>query len=159
MTGNLPEQAPAASIDAETTSAQAPTLAADAEETLRAFHSLLNAGDYEGATALYGGSYETFQGWNPDMDPKDSAGLFQRACEQNGLMCLNVLDVVSSTTNDDRDFIFEVEFANADGSTFVRGPCCGATEEEMPSEFSFEAEVVCQDDGACLVLTLPPYVP
>jgi hypothetical protein len=159
MTGNLPEQDPAATIDVETTSDREPTLVANAEETLKAFHSLLNEGDYEGANALYGGSYEMLQGWNPDTDPEDFAGLFQMACEFNGLMCLKVLDIISIQTSDEHDFFFEVEFANPDGSTFVRGPCCGATEEEMPPESSFMAEVLCQDDGVCLVMTLPPYVP
>lgn len=159
MTGNLQTQNPAATAVEETSTSQPPTLGANAEETLKKFYGLLNEGDYEDAISLYGGSYEILQGWNPDMDPGDFAGLFQMACEFNGLMCLKVRDIVSITTTDERDFLFEVEFANPDGSLFVRGPCCGATEEEMPSESVFLVEVDCADDGTCLVLTLPPYVP
>lgn len=138
---------------------QGPALAARAEEALKEFHQLLNEGRYDQAVKLYGGSFEVLRGWNPESDPADLTGLLQAGCERNGLMCLEVLNILSIQTNDEHEFLFEIEFANPDGSTFVRGPCCGATEEDSLSESSFMAQVVCRDDGSCVVMDLPPYVP
>ena len=130
-----------------------------AEEVLTEFYQLLNDGKYDQAAILYGGSYEMLQGYNPDLDNEDYAGLLKAGCELNGLMCLKVLEVLSSQTSDEDEFIFEIALANPDGSQFVLGPCCGATEEEMPPQSSFVVRVVCQEDVPCLVIDLPPYVP
>jgi hypothetical protein len=160
--GKPSDQEPTAALDADngaTPSSQALTLGANAEQALKAFYELLNEGEYDRAVDLYGGSYEVLQGWNPDRDPEDFTGLLQAGCEHNGLMCLAVLNIVSVQTSDDNEFFFEIEFANPDGSLFVRGPCCGATEEEMPPQSTFTAQVVCRDGGSCLVMDLPPYVP
>ena len=145
-------------VDQETTH-QAPTLVASAEESTKRFYKHLNEGEYDQAVDLYGGSYDILQSYNPDLDHEDYAALLQAGCEFNGLMCLEVLNVVSIQTSDEHEFFFEIEFANPDGSLFVRGPCCGETEEDMPSQSSFMIRVVCQDDGSCLVMDLPPYVP
>jgi hypothetical protein len=53
----------------------------------------------------------------------------------------------------------DVEFSLPDGTLFVLGPCCGATETEMPPVSSFAFRVQRQPDGAYAVLDLPPYVP
>jgi hypothetical protein len=56
-------------------------------------------------------------------------------------------------------YVFDVEFNNPDGSLFVRGPCCGATETEMPPESQFEYTVTKNAEGKFVVLNTPPYVP
>jgi hypothetical protein len=56
-------------------------------------------------------------------------------------------------------YVFQVEFNNPDGSLFVLGPCCGASETEMPPVSQFEYGVARNADGKFLVMELPPYVP
>jgi hypothetical protein len=107
---------------------------------------------------LYGGSYATLQDWNPDVDPSDHVKLWERACEQNGLQCLLLRASYFKELQGDT-YIFQVEFSNPDGSLFVRGPCCGANETDMPPESQFEYRVARNADGKFLVLDLPPYVP
>jgi hypothetical protein len=53
---------------------------------------------------------------------------------------------------------FTVQFEKPDGTLFVRGPCCGATEQEMPSQSDFVFTVVRQGEGFA-VQELPVYVP
>ncbi|MEX2029351.1 MAG: hypothetical protein WD906_00040 [Anaerolineales bacterium] len=51
-----------------------------------------------------------------------------------------------------------VEFVTDDGELFVLGPCCGATEAEMPPvwRFPYTVRVV---GGEYLVMEMPVYVP
>ena len=159
---NASEQAVDAITDNETpsdTSDQEGSLEVKAEEALTNFFKRLNDGKYDQAAILYGGSYEMLQGYNPDLEADDYAGLLKAGCEMNGLVCLEVLNILSVKTSSEGVFSFEIELANPDGSLFELGPCCGATEEEMPPQSSFAVEVVCQENGTCLVIDLPPYMP
>ncbi len=141
---------------------QAPT-EAQAHLALEEFFVLLNQGQYERAVRLYGGSYEVLTYFNPDLAPEDKAGLLQAACELNGFMCLSplsiTLSIIEIRENQPQEFVFEVTFANPDGSEFVLGPCCGADEETMPPQTYFTVRVACDNDTICQVLDLPPYVP
>ena len=141
--------------------AQSPVPENDPEEartSLIEFMLLLNTKEYEQAAQLYGGSYELMQTWNPDIAPSDHVQLWEHACEWNGLMCLEVRTATLREQQGDT-FVFQVEFSNPDGSLFVQGPCCGASEEEMPPVSQFEYLVGKTAEGTYLVLTLPPYVP
>ena len=131
----------------------------EARSALVDFYAALNQGAYPLAAELYGGSYEVLQGYNPGIDPGENASLWEAGCKFNGLMCLKVLDSALIQTDDSHGFIYEVVFANPDGSQFVLGPCCGATEDEMPPVSVFNVHVTCEQDSPCLVLDLPPYVP
>lgn len=122
-------------------------------------YNSLNQGDYDQAAGLYGGPYDVLQGYNPGIDPGDRAGLLSAGCEFNGLMCLKVLEMTLIHANEPHKFVFDVTFANPDGSLFILGPCCGATEEEMPPVSGFTVHVACEQEGTCQVLDLPPYVP
>ena len=138
-----------------------PEAKSDSEEAHAAlinFFELLNNKRYAEAVPVYGGSYELMQTWNPDMDPTDHASLWQKACEQNGLQCLEVRTATLSG-QEGSTFIFQVEFSNPDGTLFVRGPCCGASETEMPPQSQFEYSVTKSADGKFLVMDMPPYVP
>ena len=135
-----------------------PSTAAEAEQTLIEFFSSLHAKEYTGAVSFYGGSYETLQGNNPDLDPSDHAALWARGCEVNGLQCLEVRTATFVSVEVDT-YIFQVEFNNPDGSLFVRGPCCGADETEMPPVSEFEYRVSRNIDGKFVVMDLPPYIP
>jgi len=129
-----------------------------AREALIAFFSLLHAGRYSEATDYYGGTYDILRDWNPDVDEDDHATLFKRGCTGNGLQCLRIRIIVCEEQVSPTEFRFMVEFMNEDGTVFVRGPCCGASEEDMPpqTQFTFTAKKV---DNRFLVQDLPVYVP
>lgn len=130
-----------------------------ARGTLLTFFNLLHLRRYEEAIPLYGGDYEIMQTWNPDVDPNDAVALWTNACESNGLRCLPVLNIVNQLKISPTEFHFLVEFMWDDGSLFVRGPCCGATEEEMPPVSQFEYTVVLGLDGKYRVMGWPVHVP
>jgi hypothetical protein len=138
--------------------ASAAPRADDARQALVDFFDLLNRGEYAEADALYGGDYEALTSFNPALDPADHAALWQNGCRMNGLQCLTVR---TATLKDYHNgtYVFFVEFNSPDGSLFVRGPCCGATETEMPSESHFEYRVAETADGQFKVMDLPVYVP
>jgi hypothetical protein len=133
--------------------------AAEARDILLRFFAALNGGDYATAVSLYGGSYETHTTWNPDLPATDLITLWQHACEQNGLRCLPVGEVVSQQPLSANVLKFKVHFRNPDGTLFVLGPCCGASETEMPPVSEFECDVARTSSGEFKVLCLPPYVP
>lgn len=135
-----------------------PSTGGETQQVLFKFFELLNAGNYTEAAMLYGGSYETLQVWNPDVDPSDHAALWARGCGQNGLQCLLVRSAAFSQMQGDT-YIFQVKFSNPDDGLFVLGPCCGANETEMPPVSQFEYNVTGNADGKFLVMDMPPYVP
>ena len=119
----------------------------------------LHQGDYAAAAALYGGSYETQATWNPDLPATDLLGLWQRACEQNGLQCLAVREVVSEEQVSPNVLTFTLHFRNPDGSLFVLGPCCGENGTSMPPVSEFECDLARTSSGDFKAMCLPPYVP
>nr|HID12906.1 hypothetical protein [Anaerolineae bacterium] len=129
-----------------------------AREALIRFFSLLNEGRYAEAVGFYGGGYEILRGWNPTIAPNDYAKLLECGCTINGLQCLKVKEILIEEEVSPVEFRFTVRFMNDDGSLFTRGPCCGATEEEMPpqSEFIYTVRKV---GDRFLVMELPVYVP
>lgn len=135
-----------------------PSTANEAYDILINFFALLNAGKYNEADALYGGSYEQLQVFNPDVDSSNHAALWAGACERSGLQCLKVRTATFKFLQGDT-YIFQVEFSNTDGSLFVLGPCCGADETEMPPVSQFEYRVSRKTPGKFSVIDLPPYVP
>lgn len=99
-------------------------------------------------------------GYNPDLDPQDRASLFKNACTINGFQCLQV----RSARRQERversgEYRFVVEFSTPTGETFVLGPCCGATETEMPSRSEFPFTVVKIGEDEYRVEDLPIYTP
>lgn len=131
---------------------------AQAEDTLRIFFQYLADGEYQKADALYGGGYETLQSMNPLVPPEDHDLLWQMGCTVNGLQCLPLLRVINSQQISEDEFLITVEFKGADGQAFVRGPCCGASEAEMPPVSQFEYQVA-RRNGRFQVLNPPVYVP
>jgi hypothetical protein len=128
-------------------------------QSLMYFFEHLSAGRYEEASQLYGGSYEVLIDNSPTLDPQDHAALWQAACTENGFQCLRVRSARLQEQMVSRaEFRFIVEFSTPDGELFVRGPCCGANETEMPPESEFSFAVVRSKDGAYRVQDLPVYV-
>lgn len=132
--------------------------AALAADALRSFFDLLEAGEYPEAAAHYGGSVEVLQGYNPEVDPSDTATLFRNACSVNGFSCLKVREVTLAE-QEAAEYVFDVTFSTREGELFVLGPCCGATESEQPPVSVFPIRVARGEDGRFRVLDLPPYRP
>lgn len=132
--------------------------ASQAKSALMDFHAALNAGEYQQASSLYGGSYEILQDMNPGQDPADFPALWQSACTMNGFQCLMVKRVDSTEQINGDEFRFTIEYQNADGSTFELGPCCGESEIDSPRITRFTVKVN-RINGQFKVMDLPPYVP
>ncbi|WKZ35663.1 MAG: hypothetical protein QY332_18800 [Anaerolineales bacterium] len=129
---------------------------ANAETAMRTFFKALANGQYSESVTLYGGEYEVLAGWNPDLSPTDYASLWQRGCEQNGLVCMEVLDIVNAIETEG-GFDFTVTFKTKDGGLFEFTGCCGETLPEPITEY--EIGVQRDGNGSYQVLSMPPYVP
>ncbi len=135
-----------------------PSTASEAHDTLVNFLTLLHTKKYTEATPLYGGDYEQLQVFNPEIDPADHVALWTWACDHKLLQCLEVRSATFKELRGDT-YVFQVEFNNPDGSLFVLGPCCGASETEMPPVSQFEYSVARNAEHKFVVMNLPPYVP
>ena len=137
---------------------QAPTESEQAKQALTDFFNYLNQGDYAKADQLYAGDYQTLIDWNPEVDPNDHHLLWKNACTMNGLQCLKLRSATLREVKGN-EYVFTVEFSNLDGSLFVRGPCCGASETEMPSVSQFDYTIQKDAEGKFKTVDLPVYVP
>jgi len=135
-----------------------PSTPSEAYEVLVDFLTLLHESNYPEAVPLYGGDYEALQVFNPEIDPADHIALWSWACDCRLLQCLEVRSVEFDYSSGD-SYVFQVEFSKPDGSLFVRGPCCGADETEMPPVSQFQFTVDRTADGSFIVMDTPPYVP
>ena len=129
-----------------------------AQETLTTFFSVLNEGQYAEASNYYGGTYDELQAFvDPSISLDQRERIWETVCA--GLLkCLPIRNVVSVEQSGPDEFVFVVEFSNEDGTLFELGPCCGATEEEMPTRSQFTYTVVRTGDQF-MVLNPPVYVP
>ena len=135
-----------------------PSTMGETHDVLVKFLTYLHEKNYADAVPLYGGEYESLQVFNTQIDPADKVALWAWACDNQLLQCLEVRSATFKTLSGD-SYIFQVEFNNPDGSLFVRGPCCGANETEMPPASQFEYTVSRDADSRYVVMNPPPYVP
>jgi hypothetical protein len=128
-----------------------------ARQTLLTFFTLLHDGRYAEAAPWYGGEYETMRDNNPDIPADNYAALWQAVCT-NQTPCLLVASIIEESQISGDEFMFIVEFVWRDGTLFKLGPCCGATEAEMPPvwQFPYTVRLV---DGQFKVMEGPVYVP
>lgn len=129
-----------------------------AKDVLMRYFDCLEGGDFEEAANLYGGSYELLQNYNPDLDSDDREEMLSRACYQNGFQCLQIQVATFNELTEKGEYIFTVQFLDAEGELFVLEACCGE-QPETPPEFQFEYRVVKNGYGDYQVLDLPVYVP
>ncbi len=128
-----------------------------ARETLITFFSLLHEERYGEALYYYGGSLDVLRDWNLAI-AEDKAALLKSACTLSGLQCLTIRAILREEQVTPTEFRFIVQFTNEDGTLFTRGPCCGATETQMPTQSQFPFTVKKIDDRF-LVQEMPVYVP
>lgn len=136
-----------------------PDIIEAARQVLSDYFNLLSQGNYSEAASLYGGSYDTLRSNNPSISGDDFAGLFQAGCTLNGFVCnLQIRNEVSYALIAPDTYRFSIELQNPDGSLFILGPCCGASEEEssLASQFDFFVKTT---ESGYQVMTLPVYVP
>lgn len=154
----LPKEVPTPSQAPPTVAPTLDPVEQQAANALRDFLTQLHFRHYAEAALLYGGSYDELQAmFSSGGGSIEPAELWQRICDGYFLQCLLPKDV-NLESHTDTSIGFRVSFFNPDGSTFTLGPCCGASEADMPprSEFSYEVTV---SAGETLILGTPPYVP
>jgi hypothetical protein len=128
----------------------------EAGQALHDYLTALNSGDYTLAAKLYGGKTDLLETWNSDITGNLPA-LFERACTQNGLVCMSPRTITYRSFNaGDGGYNFFVEFSNPDGTLFTQGPCCGETGGPSFTRFTF---LVIKTESGYAVMDLPPYVP
>jgi hypothetical protein len=132
-----------------------------AEKTLVAFFNSLSQNKFADAVKLFSTSttdWESLKVYSP-TEETDSAKILEQYCSATQT-CLKA-KVLSAKQVADYEYNLVVQFFNKDGSLYVFGPCCGATEEEMPSkrEFEFTVKKVGGEKGKFEVVTAPLYRP
>jgi hypothetical protein len=138
------------------TSTPIPELA-QAEDALTGYFAALAEGRFAEAANVYAGPVASLQANNPDVNPADHASLLERYCTQNGGVCLPVGTYVEGEAPARDTFVFVVQFANPDGTTFVIGPCCGEEDTgQRTRDFTYTVLLL---EGEYQVFKLPPYVP
>jgi hypothetical protein len=136
-----------------------------AKNTLVAFFDYLSKNEFEKALGLFspddntdigGFSWEGLADFSLPAERNNKAKVLENYCKATGTCLKAKVLEVKKGTGDNYDLV--VQFLNADGSVFVKGPCCGATEETMPSTSKFDFKVK-KINNAFKVLTNPVYIP
>lgn len=140
----------------EKESNQQPTTAKDA---LITFFDSLNKNEFEKASKLFSSDEADWEGlavYSPIEDTNNKAKVLENYCKAT-LTCLKakVLEVKEGGSG---EYTLIVQFLNNDGTTYIFGPCCGATEKEMPSKDTFDYRVK-KNNNMFKVITPPLYRP
>ena len=131
-----------------------------AKNTLLAFFDFLKDEKFDKAVELFEptglDSWEWLENFSPSEEKNNKALVLKNYCRSTGT-CLEA-NILKVEQNNENEFILSVEFLHDDGELFVLGPCCGATEEEMPPISKFDFRIYKNDD-LFKVSTPPVYVP
>jgi len=130
----------------------------EAEKTVTQFFQLLSTNDYSQAAGMYAGDISDLQYLNPSIDETEIETLWRNACTINGFQCLPIKRILNVEKFSLNEYHLRVEFQNPDGSLFLLGPCCGASEEEMPPVSQFDVYVI-ERSGDYYITSLPVFVP
>jgi hypothetical protein len=112
--------------------------------TLKLYFDALNKEDFDSVTRLYGGSYETLQGYNPNIDANNMIELMKSYCTINGGQIVNIDKIVSEEKKSEEEYIFKLTLKNKDGTPFQNGKKYNYTVKNIEGHFT--------------VLDLPPYL-
>ncbi|MDA8242431.1 MAG: hypothetical protein M0Z67_18930 [Nitrospiraceae bacterium] len=117
-----------------------------AKETLIEFFNYLHGGQYDKAVLLFepwekgvGRQRSNWEGISSILPPAERSdkgkalGAYYRSVGVP--IRAKVLDIKKVADN---EYKLKIQFLKDDGSIYVYGPCCGATEKEMPSETEFD---------------------
>ncbi len=135
-----------------------------AQETLLNFFNYVASDDFKNAVKIFYPLDENDK-YNWDMitqyrDPEKQNSSKEEElayyCSAVGT-CLRA-ELLGFGKRAENDYIFTIQFREKDGSKYIFGPCCGATEEDEPSRTQFEYEVK-KIDGDYKVVTPPLYRP
>lgn len=127
-----------------------------ARNTLLVFFTYLHDEKFAEAAALYGGPLDAVVVPDPESAGGDPGRFWEQACFL--LQCLLVADIVEEERVAADEFRFVVEFIWDDGTRFTLGPCCGASEADMPPVWRFPYTVK-EIEGRFVVMEPPQYVP
>jgi hypothetical protein len=119
-----------------------------AQTTVIKYFAELHDGNYEQAVKHFDGSFLVLQALNPNDPTEDHVALLEDACEINGFLCLDVLEVSSVEKMDDHTYQVEVVFQNEDGSAYT----VDSTNAVDANPFLF---TVIERDGEFFVQDLP----
>ncbi|MBU2025420.1 MAG: hypothetical protein ABIC19_03695 [Patescibacteria group bacterium] len=130
-----------------------------AQQVLVEFFNLLHDRQYGAAAELFKPSsqdLEMMKSMAYESPGADLGLMLKNYCE---LMetCLPAKVTAAEKINENK-YKLTVEFIEKNGQAYVLGPCCGATEEEVPpqSEFEYLVEKI---NGQLKVTTIPQYHP
>ncbi|HSF80671.1 MAG TPA: hypothetical protein VLA49_05535 [Anaerolineales bacterium] len=135
-------------------------------DVLIVYFAAISSGDYHTAGSLYGYGVDEAQelaeivlAWRDGdpawrVDPNDFAAVLEKVCT-GGFLCLSLRSIVSETQISSSETEFLVELVGSDGELFVLGPCCGATETEMPPRSQFTYIVTRDETGSYRVKWTP----
>ncbi len=131
-----------------------------AQNTLLAFFDSLKNEEFDKAVELFEpvglDSWEWLENFSPAEERNNKALVLKNYCRATGT-CLEA-NILKVEQNNENEFILSVEFLHDDGEVFVLGPCCGATEEEMPPVSKFDFRI--HKNGDLFKVSTPPvYVP
>lgn len=132
-----------------------------AELALVSFFSYLSDQKFEKALTLFEledstNSWEGLESFSLPEDRNNKAKVIERYCEATRT-CLKA-KVIETKKETSDTYNLLVQFLNIDGSIFVLWPCCGASEQEMPSQDKFNFKVK-KINNIFKVTTAPIYVP
>lgn len=118
-----------------------------AQTTLIKYFAELHDGNYEQAVKHFDGSFLVLQALNRNDPMEDHATLLEDACEINGFLCLDVLEISSVEKLDATTYEVGVIFQNEDGSAYT-----ASTDAVDAAPFLF---TVVERDGEFFVQDLP----
>jgi len=140
----------------------------EAKERIINFFNYLHDGQYDKAALLFepweegvgmhGSSWKGILSLQPPEKRNDEGkalglGVYYRTVGVP--IRAKVLDIKKIADN---EYKLRIQFLKDDGSVYIYGPCCGATEETMPSETEFDY-IVQRINGVYKVRTPPLFRP
>ncbi len=129
-----------------------------AGEVVVDFFEKLEAKDFEGGLEIFEPEdWEAMASFSAEEEQGDKAKVLENYCASVGT-CLKAR-VLKVEDRSNGDFEVTVNLLSEDGSNFVLGPCCGATEEEMSPQEEFSFLVKKTSEGDFVVVSAPQYRP
>jgi hypothetical protein len=130
-----------------------------ARRSLATFLELLHGDRFDLAAEIYSGPLDLLRTLNPSIPPNDLGDLLRGACQSGRLRCLAPRSETLRQAPYSTEWLFAVQSTTPDGSLSVKGPCCGASRPEAPSQSQYLFRVVKANGARYAVLDLPPLVP